>query len=105
MDGWVRAAGADELEEGTPKVVEIEGRLVLLLLDDGVLRAMDAQCPHKFGDLSQGTWHDGCVTCPVHEATFDVETGEARPGGVWNGPLPIHEVRVHEGHIEVRLNA
>jgi nitrite reductase/ring-hydroxylating ferredoxin subunit len=104
VDGWHRAAALDDLQEGRPLVVEVEGRLVAVLRMDGRLVATDAQCPHKFGDLAQGTWQDGCVTCPVHEATFDCTTGVARPGSVTNLPLPIHAARVHDGHVEVRLD-
>ncbi len=97
-------AGAAELEEGRPRVVEVAGRLVAVTLLGGSIVAVDAQCPHKFGDLSAGAWKNGCVTCPVHEATFDCTTGAPRQGSVTNSWLPIHEVRVHDGNVEVRLN-
>lgn len=104
MEGWHRALGAGELEEGRPRLVEVAGRLVVVALVGGELVAVDGQCPHKFGDLSQGTWKAGCVTCPVHDATFDCATGAPKPGSEWAGHLPVHEVRINDGNVEVRLN-
>ncbi len=39
--------------------------------------ALDDRCPHKDGPLSQGIVHGRAVTCPLHNWTIDLATGEA----------------------------
>ncbi len=104
VDGWQAVAGASEMEEGRPLVCEVAGRLIAVILLNGVHRAVDAQCPHKFGDLAAGGWSNGAVTCPVHAATFDVVSGAPKPGSVTSAFLPVHDVRISDGNVEVRLN-
>lgn len=45
--------------------------------DDRVF-ALEDNCPHKNGPLSQGIVHDGCVTCPLHNWVISLETGTAQ---------------------------
>ncbi|KPB02007.1 nitrite reductase small subunit NirD [Ahrensia marina] len=45
---------------------------------DGRVFALEDNCPHKNGPLSQGIVHDGCVTCPLHNWVISLETGIAQ---------------------------
>jgi nitrite reductase (NADH) small subunit len=43
--------------------------------------ALDNACPHRGGPLADGLVADHCVTCPLHERRFDLETGVALTEG------------------------
>jgi nitrite reductase/ring-hydroxylating ferredoxin subunit len=43
---------------------------------DGDLRAVSSRCRHQLADLSKGTLdRDGCLVCPWHGATYDLDSG------------------------------
>ncbi len=93
MSDFVPVARRDELAPGELLRVEVEGQLICLANVDGTIYAVDDECPHIGGALSDGEL-DGCVlTCPVHLARFDV-----RDGRVLRGParedVPRYDVRV-----------
>ena len=85
--------------------MEVHGRPVLLArTPDGAIRAFDAACPHLANPLRQGEL-DGCeLTCPHHFYAYDLRTGRnVFPGDERDDPLAVHDVRVVEGQVEVRL--
>ena len=67
-----------ELEEGTINRVELPGREPIAIYKvEGKCHATQDTCSHSLASLSQG-WLEGCeVVCPVHEARFDIRTGQA----------------------------
>ncbi len=85
-------------------------RPVLLTRVDGSLYAIEGACPHLGGELADGTIVGRRLTCPLHEAVFDVATGAvvADPFGVAPpeggvAPVAAYAVRVTNGMIEVDL--
>ncbi len=42
---------------------------------DGVIRALDSECPHRGGPLAEGLIEDGKLICPWHGWSFDPATG------------------------------
>ncbi|MDT0303373.1 bifunctional 3-phenylpropionate/cinnamic acid dioxygenase ferredoxin subunit [Streptomonospora wellingtoniae] len=43
---------------------------------DGEIYAVDDTCTHQNASLSEG-WLEGChIECPLHEAAFDLRTGQ-----------------------------
>ncbi|MGP8135348.1 MAG: Rieske (2Fe-2S) protein, partial [Thermoplasmata archaeon] len=86
------------------------GRAILLAPVDGGVYAIEATCPHLGGSLAEGTLNGRHLTCPLHEATFDVSTGAVvtdpfgvvpPEGGVT--PVPCFPTRVRDGMIDVDL--
>ena len=90
-----RVARDDELPEGGLLEVDAGGKKVLLLRNDGELRAYGARCPHYDGPLAQGLLHDGRLTCPWHQGTFDAATGDLLEPPPLAGLTPF-AVRVDE---------
>ncbi len=66
----------ERLENARKLRIEIEGKPLLVTYFDGAAYAMSDVCPHMGGRLSDGTFENGRIVCPVHHATFDVKTGE-----------------------------
>ena len=64
------------LPEGTGKAFEIGGRKIACFNVDGRIFAMDDACPHDGAPLSEGSLDGTTITCPWHEAEFDVTCGK-----------------------------
>ena len=63
--------------------------------------AVDDDCPHAAGSLSEGLLDGVELICPVHAWVFNVESGECpdEPGC----QLPVYEIAHREGRLAVRL--
>ncbi|WP_207938721.1 Rieske 2Fe-2S domain-containing protein [Actinomadura darangshiensis] len=101
-DEWTPVLGADDLPEGAHRTADAGGVQVLLHKIDGRVYALAATCSHMGGPLGDGTFEDGCVTCPWHGSTFRFSDGGIRRGPA-STPQPCYETRVENGRIEVRL--
>jgi nitrite reductase/ring-hydroxylating ferredoxin subunit len=99
---WVPVVQLLDLREGMTEF-DVGGERVLLSRDGDAVHACSAVCPHKFGPLAEGTPGPGSITCPIHEATFDLSSGRPFPGMEWAGNLPVFPVRVRDGVVEVQL--
>ena len=64
---------------------------------DDRIYALENQCPHKRGPLSQGIVHGDRVTCPLHNWTISLSSGKAQ--GADEGCTPTIPVRVVSGRI------
>jgi apoptosis-inducing factor 3 len=97
-----------DLPEATLRGTVLGATPIVLVRLGGTIHAVAGACPHIGGDLAEGTLELGKLTCPLHGATFELETGavKADPFGVVPPeggvePLPRYPVRVTEGQIEV----
>ena len=63
--------------------------------------AVNDECPHRKGQLSQGIVHDKSVTCPLHNWKIDLTTGEAM--GPDEGCTGHYAVKVENGNIFLEL--
>lgn len=73
------------------------GKIAVFRTADDQVFAMDDQCPHKGGPLSQGIVHGAQVTCPLHNWVLSLETGTAQgadEGAVRTYPLRLHNDRI-----------
>ena len=101
--GFVAVATVGDVEPGTVRVVEIDGRsLCLGLTEDGEWGAIDNVCTHDGGTLGEGELDETGVECPRHGARFDLLTGRvlALPAV---RPVRAYEARVDGDVVEVRL--
>jgi putative acetyltransferase len=64
--------------------------------DDTVFAVLD-RCPHKGGPLSQGIVHGHRVTCPLHNWTIELASGEAAAPD--RGCVRRFEIRVEGGRV------
>jgi len=87
---------------GAPVKVELDGIPLLISRNaKGDVSAIPAICTHRGGPLENGTFADGCVTCPWHHAKFSLENGCVKRGpAVFS--LAQFEARVRDGNVEVR---
>lgn len=99
-DGFVKVAALDELQAAGSMVVPAGGYPVLLLWDEGTVRAVDNRCPHMGYPLSKGTTCDGIIRCHWHHWRFDLESGGCVTGGAYD--LPVFPVEVRDGAVWVK---
>ncbi|MFI5274324.1 MAG: Rieske (2Fe-2S) protein [Ktedonobacterales bacterium] len=100
MGPFVKVARVEEIPLGGLLRVEVEGALVCLANVAGAIYAVNDECPHIGGALSDGEL-DGCVlTCPVHLARFDVRTGKVLRGPA-REDVPAYTIRVEDGEVSV----
>ncbi len=92
------AARVDELEEGEMKEVEVQGVKILLTRLGGQFFAVGGECPHYGGPLAEGVRVGEHVTCPWHQARFNVKTGDlVNPPAL--DALTRFDVRVADGEV------
>jgi nitrite reductase (NADH) small subunit len=60
---------------GQAKEFSAGARALCIANVDGVIRALDNECPHRGGPLAEGMIEDGKVICPWHAWAFDAATG------------------------------
>lgn len=76
-DARYRAAlPLDELPPGALRRVSFGDTDVLLAATDRGIAAVPDRCPHQAAPLSLGSLAGCLVTCPLHDAVFDLATGE-----------------------------
>jgi nitrite reductase/ring-hydroxylating ferredoxin subunit len=94
-----RAASLADLEAKGRLVVGVEGNTVCLLLEGGVVHAVDNRCPHMGFPLHRGSVADGILTCHWHHARFDLCSGGTFDQ--WADELRRFPVEVEDGEIYV----
>lgn len=76
MGELVRICAKGELPaEGQAKEFSAGGKVLCVANVDGVIRALDNECPHRGGPLAEGLIEGGKVVCPWHAWAFDPATG------------------------------
>lgn len=99
---FMAAAKVDELPAGTKIVAMVNGVELLLCHTNDRIFAVRNLCSHAHEALDCGRMRGGWISCPVHGARFDLETGlPMNPPA--SSPIDIFEVRVVGDTIEVAV--
>lgn len=102
--GYVEVARVEEIPVGSVRLVEVAGRQLALVNVDGELFAVDNECTHRGGWMSEGElnadWGEHALECPLHGSVFDVRTGEVLNPPA-QSPLRGYPVEVDGGAIKV----
>jgi 3-phenylpropionate/trans-cinnamate dioxygenase ferredoxin component len=92
-EGFVRVATLGELEDDTPKRVELEGVPIALVRTEGEVFAVNDICSHANVSLSEGEVEDCQIECWLHGSAFDLRTG--KPSGLpATRPIPVYPVKI-----------
>ena len=107
-DGWIAALPLDQLPEGKPIRVSLEGVDILLVRDGDRLFATSNRCTHQGAPLHKGpvrfSGSLATVTCPVHGSQFALDSGKVLRGPATT-PVAAYDVRVNEGVVQIRDRA
>jgi nitrite reductase (NADH) small subunit len=76
MSALVRICSTSELpRRGEAREFSAGSRTLCVANIDGVIRALDNECPHRGGPLAEGMIEHGKLICPWHAWSFDPATG------------------------------
>lgn len=99
---WHFAIGVDELEDDVATEVVLRGRRIGICRFENKFYAFDNICTHEYACLSDGFLDGKIIECPLHQARFDVTTGEAlNPPAV--RPVERFDVSVRDNQLFVYL--
>ena len=106
MSGFTKVADRKDIPESSLVKVEVEGKQIVLTMVHGKIYAMDAVCSHEGGPLEEGKLEGYHLTCPWHNAVFDVRTAKVSDRTTWATDLQSYPV-VEEptGEIMVSLGS
>jgi len=102
MSDFQTVATVDEVPEGELLSVEVDDREIVLANSGGTVYALEDCCSHEQFPLSDGDITGDQITCALHGARFDLESGEAKalPAVM---PVKTFECRVEGDEIQVSL--
>jgi nitrite reductase (NADH) small subunit len=99
---WIAIGHIDDIPlRGARCVKTPEGKIAVFRTAENEVFAIEDQCPHKGGPLSQGIVHGKSVTCPLHNWVISLESGEAL--GADDGAVRTMPVRNIDGRLSIRL--
>jgi len=99
MTRRIDLVGVDEVPDGTMVMAWVDGTdPVLVVNDDGTIRAMQGICSHEYFELDKGFLTGGTLTCALHLSRFDLADGEPLdpPAEI---PLAVYDVVVEDGRV------
>ncbi len=102
MPSFVKVAAQSEIPNRASRSVEVEGRRIAIFNLDGTFYAIDGECTHVGGPLSEGTIDGEEIECPWHQGRFNIKTGAVV------GPPPMddlarYNVRLSGEDVEVEI--
>ncbi|MDX1632328.1 MAG: Rieske (2Fe-2S) protein [Thermoanaerobaculia bacterium] len=103
----IKLAELSEIPDGGMVCRSHGGRQILLARIDDEVYAMDNVCTHAGAPLNEGDLGrvgELMVTCPWHDAHFDLRTGEVDQDTPWGFDTEVFETRVEDGEVWVRLD-
>jgi NADPH-dependent 2,4-dienoyl-CoA reductase/sulfur reductase-like enzyme/nitrite reductase/ring-hydroxylating ferredoxin subunit len=100
-NGWKAVAAESALKEARPVAAVLEDRKLLLVRLEGKIYACGNECSHYKGPLTEGLLAGHIVTCPWHNARFDVRDGRMVSPPALND-IPSYEVKLEAGQVWAR---
>jgi 3-phenylpropionate/trans-cinnamate dioxygenase ferredoxin subunit len=100
---WQLVANIEQIEEGEAFPVSVGKTLIALVKQGDQVHGISNVCTHEFALMSDGIVEDGCIECPLHQAKFDVVTGERQSGPTCDH-LRTFPVKVVDGSILVECD-
>jgi len=99
---WTEVGLFDEIPRQGARILKTQtGNIgVFRTIDDEVFALRD-QCPHKGGPLSQGIVHGKRVTCPLHNWSIELATGEAVAPDI--GCVNRYDTKIEDGVVYILL--
>ena len=102
MSEFVPVARVGDLSDPGKKLLEVNERMLVLLLVDGTYYCIDDVCTHDGGPLGEGQLCGFSLACPWQGEKFDISSCDALTMPATE-PTVVHEVQVQNGQILVRL--
>ena len=102
MSRFVEVARKSEIPEAGAIAVEADGKRLALLNLEGEIYAIDDDCPHEGGPLSEGQISGDEIQCPWHSSHFNIRTGRVTMDPATED-VATYKVRVVGDIVEVEV--
>ncbi len=96
----IEVCSTSDVPLGEGRAATVDGRRIAIFQADGGWFALDDECPHRGGPLSDGILADSCVVCPLHDRRFALADGAPLSDG---GGVAAHRIEVRAGMVWVEL--
>jgi len=101
---WISIGDISDIPlRGARCVKTPQGKVALFRTAENEVFAIEDNCPHKGGPLSEGIVHAKAVTCPLHNWVISLETGKAL--GADHGEVRTIAVRNEDGALFISLES
>lgn len=97
---WVRACKLDDLSDGQLYKFEHHDTSILIVNQNGTIRAVDSVCTHADADLSTGFLGPDGIRCPLHLSVFDLCDGAPKNLPA-EKPLRVYNVKIEDDWIQI----
>src|SRR3972149_1107217 len=101
MPEFVKVADVSEVGPGSVKQVTANGKTIALCNVGGRFYALDNQCVHRGGPLSEGYLDGENLECPWHAWQYDVKTGAVTMNP--SAKVPTYEVKIEGSAVFVAI--
>ena len=91
-----------EIPLGSMRPVTLSGKEIVICHTREGVYALDNICSHAHARMCEGRLRATRIVCPLHGASFDIRDGKVL-GPPATQPLPIFQVRVVDGTVEVAV--
>ena len=101
MPDFVKVAEVSEVPPGAVKPVTVNGKTIALCNVGGEFYALDNECVHRGGPLSEGYIEGGNLECPWHAWPYDVKTGAVTMNP--SAKVPTYAVKIEGSAVLVAV--
>jgi 3-phenylpropionate/trans-cinnamate dioxygenase ferredoxin component len=102
MPSFVEVAKKSQIPENGAIGVEVQGKRLALVNLGGDIYALDDDCPHEGGPLSEGQIVGEEIECPWHTSHFDIKTGRVTVDPATKD-IATYKVRLVGDAVEVEI--
>ncbi len=103
MSEWYHVGKVSDIRRLGARVVKApQGDIAVFRTADDEIFAIEDECPHSGGPLSQGIVHGKAVACPLHNWNIDLVSGEVLDPD--HGCSRVIPVEVEDGNIRILID-
>lgn len=95
-----RVCNESEINEGEVYRFDVEGKPLLVTKLESKCIVTQAICTHEEADLTLGILLGGSITCPLHQAKFELDSGRVISGPDGDAPDTIESLHVFPSKVE-----
>ena len=97
---WYRIPGIEDIDKPFIKKVKAGDISICLVGYNGDVFAVSSTCPHQGFDLSLGWCENKKLICPVHNYSFDLQTGKGN-----HDYLKTYAVKIKDDSVYVGISS
>lgn len=97
---FTRICKTSEIQNGELYRFDVGGKPLLVTRVSETFFVTDSICTHEESDLSLGIFQGMVLTCPLHQAKFNIDSGKVVSGPDGDSPDSIRSLGVYQTRIE-----